>query len=157
PSPAPRGPGPAGSCDRRRERMQRSHRRTVGRWCAVLAAVCPILVAATPARSEPAGAADALRDVRALADQIDRLVAARWADRGIQPAPPAGDAEFLRRVYLDLTGRIPPVAEVRRFLADPSPDKRPRLVERLLKSPLYAIHFTNHWRSLIVPDNGDFE
>src|SRR5262245_55043059 len=132
----------------------RSHRWNTRGWCAALAAAATFLGAAAAARAEPA--ADPQRDVRELADKIDRLIAARWAARGIQPAPLTDDAEFLRRVYLDVVGRIPPAAEVRRFLADPAPDKRQRVVERLLKSPLYSVHFTNHWRTLIVPDNGDF-
>jgi hypothetical protein len=54
------------------------------------------------------------------------------------PAPPAGDAEFVRRVYLDLAGRIPSVAQTKEFLADSSADKRARLIDRLLDSPDYA-------------------
>ncbi len=54
------------------------------------------------------------------------------------PAPAASDAEFVRRVYLDLTGRIPSLAQAKAFLADASADKRPRLIDRLLDSPEYA-------------------
>jgi hypothetical protein len=54
------------------------------------------------------------------------------------PASAAGDAEFVRRVYLDLTGRIPSLAEAKEFLADSSADKRARLIDRLLDSPEYA-------------------
>src|SRR5262245_15081042 len=51
------------------------------------------------------------------------------------PAPAADDAEFLRRPSLDLAGAVPPVSEVRAFLADTRPDKRRRLIDRLLDSP----------------------
>ena len=54
------------------------------------------------------------------------------------PAPTASDAEFLRRVYLDLTGMIPPVDVAREFLADKTPSKRERVIDRLLASPEYA-------------------
>ncbi len=54
------------------------------------------------------------------------------------PAPAAGDAEFVRRIYLDLVGRIPSVAQAKEFLADASADKRVRLIDRLLDSPEYA-------------------
>src|SRR5690606_38999110 len=48
------------------------------------------------------------------------------------------DAEFLRRVSLDLTGTLPTAAEVKAFLADPSPDKRNRKIDELLARPAYA-------------------
>lgn len=92
--------------------------------------------------------------VRTLAGKIDLYVGGAWAASGTRPAPVADDAEFLRRVYLDLTGRIPPVSEARAFLADPAPDKRRRLVERLLDSPGYVLHFTNVYRALLIPEAG---
>jgi hypothetical protein len=89
---------------------------------------------------------------RELTAQIDRLLAARWTAAGVEPAPPADDATFLRRVYLDLAGRIPSVAEARAFLKDGSPDKRQRLVETLLAGNAYVNHFTNVWRGLMLPE-----
>ena len=110
----------------------------------------------TPRRPDaaPAGrpAAAAASDARALAEQIDRLLAAKWAEAKVRPARPADDAEFLRRVYLDLVGKIPTAAEARDFLDDPSPDKRTRLVESLLDSPAYLTHATETYRSLLLPE-----
>src|SRR5690242_1359765 len=63
---------------------------------------------------------------------IDRLIAAAWTRDKVQPAAPADDPEFVRRVYLDLVGRIPTKDEVERFGADPNPQKRPRLIDDLL-------------------------
>lgn len=83
---------------------------------------------------------------------IDHHIAARWEAEDIVPAPQATDAEFLRRVYLDVTGKIPHAAHVREFLQDNSPDKRARLVDDLLRSPSYIIHYTNLWRSAMVPE-----
>lgn len=83
---------------------------------------------------------------------IDRHLAALWAKSNIKPAAPADDAEFLRRVYLDVAGRIPGPTEARQFLDDKRPDKRARLVEQLLSSPHYANHFTNVWRALLLPE-----
>jgi hypothetical protein len=100
-------------------------------------------------------AAGAVLDAPALAARIDQLIAARWAEKGAKPAEPVGDAQFLRRVYLDLAGRIPRVAEVRDFLADRTPDKRQRLVEHLLDSPHYVQHFSNTWRDLVLPQNNN--
>lgn len=91
-------------------------------------------------------------DVAALAADIDRLVAAAWDQQQITPAPPADDAEFLRRVSLDLTGRIPAVADVRDFLADSSQDKRREVVERLIAGPTYVVHNTNLWRAAMLPE-----
>jgi hypothetical protein len=98
----------------------------------------------------PSPAAD--RDAQALAAKIDQYVAARWAEAKVQPAPPADDAEFLRRVTLDLAGRIPSVAEARGFLDDRAPDKRQRLVERLLAGSRYVVHWTNVWRAAMLPE-----
>jgi len=86
----------------------------------------------------------------ALADEIDRELTAAWQADGVAPAPAADEAEFLRRVYLDLVGKIPPVAEVRSFLADEHPDKRQRLVDDLLSSAVCAAHFANTWRDVLL-------
>jgi hypothetical protein len=56
-------------------------------------------------------------------------------------APVCSDADFLRRVSIDLVGAIPPVDRVRAFLADPSPDKRARLIDELLAAPAHARHY----------------
>lgn len=110
-----------------------------------------LLIAAAVAgiAETPVRAAD---DIGALAAEIDRLVAARWAEEQIVPAPPADDAEFLRRVHLDLTGRIPAVADIRDFLADTRPDKRRAVVEQLLSGPTYIVHYTNVWRATMLPE-----
>jgi hypothetical protein len=113
--------------------------------------VCgPLFAAAPPAAVKPRTA----REVQALAEKIDRLVARRWDATRVKPAAPADDSEFLRRVFLDLGGRIPTVAEAREFLKDKRKDKRTRLVEELLGGPRYASHFTNVWRALLIPEAG---
>jgi len=93
--------------------------------------------------------------VAALAGRIDQLIEAGHTENGVKPAPLADDAEYVRRVYLDVAGRIPRVSEVHRFLDDPSPGKRRALVEELLKGPHYVNHFTNVWRALLLPQNND--
>ena len=72
-----------------------------------------------------------------LRDRIDALVEA--ANPGLV-APTAGDADFLRRVYLDLAGTTPPAPVVRAFLDDPSPSKRQAMIDTLLASPRFARH-----------------
>jgi hypothetical protein len=94
----------------------------------------------------------AVDDAQALADRIDALMAERWKKDGITPAPIADDAEFLRRASLDLCGRIPPGSVVRDFLDDPSPDKRRKIIDRLLDSPTYIVNATNRWREAMLPE-----
>jgi hypothetical protein len=97
-------------------------------------------------------AANDSRDVLALAAKIDALIAKRWETERAVPAPPADDATFIRRVSLDIAGKIPSVAELHEFLDDASPDKRQKLVERLLDSPGYVMHFSNVWRAVMIPE-----
>jgi uncharacterized protein DUF1549/uncharacterized protein DUF1553 len=83
--------------------------------------------------------------------RLDDLVGARIKAAGLEPAALANDEEFVRRVYLDLTGAIPRVAEAREFLADQRPDKRARLIDVLLDSPAHATHLANTWRNIMLP------
>src|SRR4051794_13083704 len=66
------------------------------------------------------------------AREIDRLLAADWQAHQRQPNPPAPDEVFLRRVYLDIIGRIPSPTEAREFLSDREPGKRAELIDKLL-------------------------
>lgn len=105
----------------------------------------------TPAAAKDSPAIDA----QVLAGKIDQHIGRRLAETRAEPAPLTGDAEFLRRVTLDLAGRIPSVEETRSFLADGGIDKRARKVEQLLASPRYATHFTAFWRALLLPEAGN--
>jgi hypothetical protein len=87
-----------------------------------------------------------------LIERINQRIRARWAAEKVVPAAPADDAEYLRRVYLDLAGQIPPVSEVRRFLEDSSPGKRKAVVQALLDGPRYIVHSSNVWRSELLPE-----
>jgi hypothetical protein len=99
----------------------------------------------------------AAADATPLAATLDRKLVEHWAAEGLEAAPPAEDSVFLRRVYLDLAGHIPPIHEVRDFLDDRSPDKRSVLIERLLRSPDYARHFSHVWRTILLPSTIDVE
>jgi hypothetical protein len=71
---------------------------------------------------------------------IDQSIVAACQAKGLPIAEPASDAEFMRRVYLDLVGTIPSAVEARAFLADAAPDKRAKLIDRLLASPEHGRH-----------------
>jgi hypothetical protein len=71
---------------------------------------------------------------------------------GITPSEQAVDATFLRRAHLDVIGRLPTPEETRGFLADQAPDKRARLIDRLLARPEYADHWANKWMDLLRPN-----
>ena len=93
-------------------------------------------------------------DVAELAERVDRLIEARHASESVTAAPVSDDSEYLRRVYLDLGGRIPRSARVRKFLASTDPAKRRVVVDELLDSSLYVVHFSNVWRKALLPEAG---
>jgi len=81
--------------------------------------------------------------------RLDGILEAHWQKNGLKPNAPAGDEVFLRRVFLDVIGRIPTLEEARAFLADSSADKRARLIDRLLASDGYALHWFNYWADVL--------
>ena len=108
----------------------------------------PSLLAAAEPAPPPSAKVDQAEVIGAL---IDRHLTADWAARGIHPALPADDAEFVRRVYLDLIGRAPKAAETRGFIDDPNPDKRQLLVERLMLMPGFPGHMASVTRAAWLP------
>lgn len=87
-----------------------------------------------------------------LATLIDRRLAEHHQPNGIVPAQHADDAEFLRRLTLDLIGRIPTPQEVCSFVEDQNADKRARRIDQLLSGPQHARHFAHVWRALLLPE-----
>jgi hypothetical protein len=90
-----------------------------------------------------------------LSRRVDDELAALWRANGIRPVGPASDAEFMRRVFLDLTGRIPSVFEAQEFLNDSSPGRRERMVDRLLAHRDNATHLAAVWREILLPSDVD--
>jgi hypothetical protein len=80
---------------------------------------------------------------------IDELALAHWKKLGLVPSDLCTDSAFIRRVHIDLCGRLPTPAEVRAFLADTRPDKRSRLIDHLLDSPDYPAYFALRWGSIL--------
>ena len=87
-----------------------------------------------------------------LTRQIDKLLTAQWQAEGITPAQPASDPELMRRLYLDLTGRIPTVSEAQQYLSDTMPDRRVRLVDHLLQHHDHATYLADVWHRILLPD-----
>lgn len=94
-------------------------------------------------------------DTQALAQRIDAHIQALLAQDRIAASPISSDAEYCRRVYLDLTGRIPTIDQVNEFLADSRKDKREQLVDKVLASPNHGKHMADLWQALLMPPNSD--
>ncbi len=88
-------------------------------------------------------------DTPAEKNFIDRLAFDRLRVLGIPPSPLCDDATFIRRVTLDISGRLPTESEVEQFLADTNANKRDLLVDRLVNSPGYAEYFANKWSAVL--------
>jgi hypothetical protein len=94
----------------------------------------PPVVAASPSMASLLTSAD-----------VDARLRAEWDKAGLTPTPPASDATWLRRAWLDALGSIPPPELVQTFLADSSSGKRDRAIDEMLASPSWADHWTAYW------------
>lgn len=83
------------------------------------------------------------------AARLDDLIDAGLKSSAAAANPPATDAQLVRRLYLDITGRIPTQAESAAFLTDKAPDKRARLINDLLNSPGYTMHQFNYLADML--------
>jgi WD40 repeat protein len=83
--------------------------------------------------------------------KVDELVAAKWKRMKIEPSELCSDLEFIRRIYLDLTGLPPSPEEIRAFLADSREArvKRDEIIDRLVGSPEYVDFGANKWADLL--------
>jgi hypothetical protein len=82
--------------------------------------------------------------------RLDAALETEWKQANVRPEGPADDATFLRRVYLDLTGRVPPPLKVREFLQDADPAKRAKLVDALLASEEFADYWGRTWTQTLT-------
>jgi hypothetical protein len=96
----------------------------------------------------PAGESPPWPEV-APANYIDQHIFAKLRALRLAPAAACSDQVFLRRAHLDLLGLLPTAEEARAFAADTAPDKRARLVERLLARPEFADHWALKWSDLL--------
>ncbi|MFC5458147.1 DUF1549 domain-containing protein [Prosthecobacter fluviatilis] len=95
-------------------------------------------------------------DTAAAARQIDAVLAKDWAANKLKGNPQTDDNTFVRRIYLDIIGRIPTTRETEEFLNSKDADKRAKLIDRLLASEAYVQHFFNYWADVLrVTSNGN--
>jgi len=88
-------------------------------------------------------------DLKATAAKIDELVNAKLAKEKITPNKPASDEVFVRRVYLDVVGRIPNLQETTEFLKSSAPEKRSQLIDKLIASEGYVQNAFNYWADIL--------
>jgi hypothetical protein len=100
----------------------------------------PILGTPPPARPQWAPESPLMTSA-----DLDVRLRAEWKEAGVIPTPPAPDATWLRRLWVDVAGTIPPPEVVRQFLADKSAGKRARAIDELLASPRWSSHWTTYW------------
>jgi hypothetical protein len=102
-------------------------------------ALSPLRAAAPPALPSPED----------TAARVDAALGRALGPKATLP-PLADDGTFQRRVCLDLTGKLPDPAEMRRWLDDRRPDKRAQLIDRLLQSDGYAVNWGRYWRDVVT-------
>ncbi len=86
--------------------------------------------------------------------KIDQLLAEDWAKHGLKANPAAPDEVIVRRLYLDIAGRIPTVEETETFLRSNDPQKRTKLIDQLLAGDGFTSHLFNYWADVLrLTDN----
>jgi hypothetical protein len=108
-------------------------------------------------RSAPSAKSNPVLDKTGDAEQvrlINKHLAEKWKANKLTPSPRASDAEFIRRVSLDIIGRIAKPEEIARFYKDPENTRRAQLIERLLKSDEYARNWANVWTVWLLTRSG---
>jgi hypothetical protein len=100
--------------------------------------------------AKPAMAIPDVPDSMRVNNDIDRFIGAKLADVGVTPAPLTDDFAFIRRVTLDTIGVLPTRDEIDDFLRDKSPDRRKRVIDRLLGDPRWADNWMGYWQDVLA-------
>lgn len=129
---------------------RKHHSITTAVAISLVIAVAGVSIAAEGSRSGrvDGGGSDPRND--AVVAEINSRIRAAWTDNEVEPSPVAEDAEWIRRVYLDIVGHIPPLEDVEQFLSDKDKLKRKRLADRLLSDPGYTRNWTTIWTNLCI-------
>jgi hypothetical protein len=107
-----------------------------------------LLVAASPSLAD-----ELLPPAKPIEEVVDHYVEARLRQESVTPAPQAEDVNLVRRLTLDLAGRIPTAAEARAYAASTDPAKRVQLVDRLLASPAFVRHQADEFDMMLMSGN----
>ncbi|MFV0446204.1 MAG: DUF1549 domain-containing protein, partial [Planctomycetaceae bacterium] len=110
-------------------------------------AVVGSAMAADAAKTFSTGSADP------LVSYINERVRAVWEENEVVPSDVAEDAEWMRRVYLDIVGHIPPAEMVDKFVSDKDATKRSKLIDQLLDDPNYVQNMSTIWSNLLIGRN----
>jgi hypothetical protein len=86
---------------------------------------------------------------------VDQYTHKKWQELGIVPSAPASDEQFIRRVYVDITGTLPTPAQIKAFQADTRADRRDRLIDALLETQEYSYYFANRWADVLRVKRGN--
>ncbi|MFP6702395.1 MAG: DUF1549 domain-containing protein, partial [Planctomycetaceae bacterium] len=100
--------------------------------------------------SVPVAAAELLPADRPINEAIDHYLRLGWVEAKVKPSPQVSGAGLIRRMTLDLAGRIPTVGETRAFVDSSSPTRWTGLADRLLESPDFAYHHRNQLDLLLL-------
>jgi hypothetical protein len=112
--------------------------------------------AAAPPRTDSSDAtkpADGKRTAEQLARLIDQAIEQKARAEKVTLSPQTSDAEFLRRLYLDLTGKVPTPEKASTFLDSKDPNKRAKLIDELLASKEFGARMADVWQALLLPRN----
>ena len=100
-------------------------------------------------------AAKPLIESKVLSAIIDAEISKKINEEKVTPSAKSTDAEFQRRAYLDIIGRIPTSSETKSFLENTTPDKRVKLVDDLLSDDEFGKHMADIWQALLLPRISD--
>jgi hypothetical protein len=114
----------------------------------ILAAMSALFAAGIAPAAD--GETPAPRDFKPVVQRIDQEIQKKLDEAKLKPSPRTDDAEFLRRVYLDITGKIPSAEKAAAFLDSREPTKRTLLIDDLLASSDYGRNFAIQWRTMLV-------
>jgi hypothetical protein len=140
---------------RQQRKLQRQNARAAAAAAAAAESPTPAQVKTTPPTTAPTKIIASQRQPIAVAAEIDRLIDQRLAAEMSPESPQADDAEFIRRAYLDITGRVPSAAAVTAFLTTSDPTKRAGLIDELLATPQFGSSFAGIWRRVLVPPDAN--
>lgn len=122
-------------------------------WAGFAALVVSAALCNSPAQA--ANKAKQAQSREALSSLIDQQIQEILNEEKMPASQQASDAEFLRRVYLDIVGVIPTAEEAKKFLDSSDPSKRAQLIDQLLADPRYGKHFADIWAAKMITETTD--